>query len=268
MPTAAMELELFPLWQGEAYRVNIENWGIPANATAGDIIRFEQEELGNEYGLSAEQLAFLDKYRARDVIWVTKTREDAEQYEVEGARVSSFSLPPNSRIIADDKLRGYLVLLGTHISQEKSPAVRHVIIHEAVTDIGELKEVDVKSAFVKGEKSNLSTQEKAQIDKLIEAVPDVNDTLAINYWVDMGDKAVYLEGWCDKCLAGTGFPDITEGGWTNKIEYMVTLTNETIPRKAREKGYELIEGGFRQFPAGDRAWLYGVSWGVFSKQDI
>ncbi len=148
--------------------------------------------------------------------------------------------------------------------QVRWPGTRLPIIHEAITDIGELEEVDVQSAFPEGSESKLSTQEKRAIDELIEAVPDKNDTVAINYWTDMGDKRVYIEGWIDKCLAGTGFPDITEGGWSNKIDYMVTLTKEVLPRKAKEKGYEFIEGGFRQFPAGDRAWLYGVTWGLYS----
>jgi len=139
------------------------------------------------------------------------------------------------------------------------------IIHEAITDIGELEDVEVKSAFPKGSESILSDQERNAIDKLIKAVPDKNDTAAINYWVDIGDKIVYIEGWIDKCLAGTGFPDITEGGWSDKIDYIVELTNEILPRKARERSFSFLEGGFRQFEAGERAWLYGVTWGIYGK---
>jgi len=141
------------------------------------------------------------------------------------------------------------------------------IIHEAVTespDPAELMPVEVTSAFPKGAFSVLSAGEKAKIDEFIEEVPDENDPSAINYWVDMGDKKVYLEGWCDECLAGTGFPPIESGDWDEKIQYMVRKTREVLPRKAKERELSFIEGGFREFEAGDRGWLYGVTWGLYS----
>lgn len=152
------------------------------------------------------------------------------------------------------------------------------IIHEAITlspDPTEFMPVEVNSAFPEGAASTLTTEEKTMVDRLIEAVPDENDVFAINYWRDMGDKRVYLEGWCDKCLAGTGFPTIGRGEWDEKIQYMVRDTHRTLIRKQRreelplwlaqkeERGLTLIEGGFREFEAGDRDWLYGVTWGVY-----
>ncbi|GAI53329.1 unnamed protein product, partial [marine sediment metagenome] len=96
---------------------------------------------------------------------------------------------------------------------------------------------------------------------------------AINYWRDMGDRKVYLEGWIDQCLAGTGFPPMEGGEWDDKIEYMVRVGRRTLIEKQEEKnrpyigpGYwPLIEGGFREFESGDKEWLYGVTWGVYSK---
>jgi len=147
------------------------------------------------------------------------------------------------------------------------PGTRLPIIHEAITespDPAELMPVEVTSAFPKGAFSVLSAEEQAAIDVLIEEVPDKNDTRAINYWRDLGDKKVYLEGWCDKCLAGTGFPSIGEGEWDEKIRYMVRDVRRTLKIKEKERGFTLIEGGFREFEAGDRGWLYGVTWGLYS----
>jgi len=152
------------------------------------------------------------------------------------------------------------------------------IIHEAITespDPMELMPIEVSSAFPVSAKSVLSPEEKAKIDELIGNVPDKNDTSAINYWVDFDDKIVYLEGWIDKCLAGTGFPGIGEGDWDAKIEYMVKDTKRTLREKQEESNrpfigpghWPLIEGGFREFEAGDRGWLYGVTWGVYTKPE-
>lgn len=151
------------------------------------------------------------------------------------------------------------------------------IIHEATSvnpDPTSFMPIEVTSAFPEGDKSTFSSQEKAQIDRFINEVPDVNDPLEINYWQKMGDREVYLEGWIDQCLAGTGFPPMEGGEWDEKIEYMVRDTHRTLIAKQTEKTLSpdeivaklpltLIEGGFREFEAGTKSWLYGVSWGVY-----
>lgn len=155
-----------------------------------------------------------------------------------------------------------------------------VIIHEAITenpDPTKFMPIEVNSAFLKGAASALTDEEQTTINHLIEAVPDENDTILINYWEDMGDKRVYLEGWCDKCLAGTGFPSIERGDWDEKIQYMVRDTHRTLIQKQEEKNrpigfyppghLNLIEGGFREFEAGEKVNLYGVSWGVYIKRE-
>ena len=104
-----------PLFKGEAYRVDIPNFGIPSKATAGDIIRFEREELGNKYDVSDELLQELDRYRYDDVVWVSKALEDAEDYLSEGmtiADVTKMPLGEGARIITDDGFGGFLVLYG------------------------------------------------------------------------------------------------------------------------------------------------------------
>lgn len=65
-----------------------------------------------------------------------------------------------------------------------------------------------------------------------------------------------------------------EGGeWDEKIEYMIRVTRRTLIEKQEEKNrplaegpgffFKLVEGGFREFEAGTKEWLYGVSWGVY-----
>lgn len=104
----------------------------------------------------------------------------------------------------------------------------------------------------------------SELDELIDDVPDVNRPSNINYWVKRGDEHIYLEGWCDKCLAGTGFPPMERGGTAEKIAYMEDLTPEILARKAQERGLELIEGGFKEIE--DAEHLYGVTWGVYREK--
>ena len=99
-------LNSLPLWRGKAYRgyTGYDN----NRLTAFDIIKFECRELGNYYDykhLNAKQILELKKYPASSIIWVTKTKKDAEYYgkvyEIDG---------DNARIIATDGDNGYLIL--------------------------------------------------------------------------------------------------------------------------------------------------------------
>lgn len=190
-----------------------------------------------------------------------------ESFNEENERVKKLGLKPaTSEILKDGKWE--------QIPQTVGPS----IIHEATSENpnpAELMPVDVPSAFPKGASSTFNTREKAQIDRFINEVPDKNDTRAINYWLDWGDRKVYLEGWIDKCLAGTDFPPMEGGEWDEKIEYMVRVTHRTLIEKQEEKNrplgmepgfFRLVEGGFREFEAGDKEWLYGVTWGVYAPE--
>ena len=74
---------------------------------------------------------------------------------------------------------------------------------------------------------------------------------------------LYLEGWADACLAGTGFPLMEEGGTERKIQYIKDLSKEILPRKGKEQGLKLIASGFQETPDAEN--LYGVSWGIYEK---
>lgn len=102
-----------------------------------------------------------------------------------------------------------------------------------------------------------------EIKKLVDEVPDVNDPAKINYWVAKDDILIYLEGWSDDCLAGTGFPLMAEGNHENKINYIKDLTPGILKRKAEEKGLRLIKGGFMETEGATN--LYGVTYGVYRK---
>jgi len=111
-----------PLFEGKAYRVDIPNFGIPSKATAGDVIRFEREELGNQFDVSAELLKELDGYRYDDVVWVTDTIEAAEYYLMDDMTIADISEIPvgvGARIILDDDQGGFLVLRGDARPRER-----------------------------------------------------------------------------------------------------------------------------------------------------
>lgn len=110
-----------------------------------------------------------------------------------------------------------------------------------------------------------------EIERLINEVPDTTNTRRINYWKRLNDEVIYLEGWCDKCLAGTGFPPMERGETAAKIEYMERITEITLPRKAQAKenpwGVELklVKGGFAELPEAE--YLYGVTYGIYKRAD-
>lgn len=131
-PRPSKAIAELPVFTGKAYRVDIENWGIPRDATVATMVRFEQEELGNIYTISPELMTELGKYHYSDATWVTKTREDARNYLSEGMSdkdISEITSLSGGRIITENGMGGYLVLQpdarprqSPTISQEKSPS--------------------------------------------------------------------------------------------------------------------------------------------------
>jgi len=108
-----------------------------------------------------------------------------------------------------------------------------------------------------------------KLRELIDQVPDLDEPGVLSYWVEVGDKLVYLEGWCDKCLIGTGFPSMEKGNHREKLNYIEDLTEQTLERKTKPKenpyGRELklIRGRFVELPDAEN--LYGVSYGIYEK---
>lgn len=110
---AATPIETGPLWEGPAYRAEM-GYTHEKGQTATDVVRYEQEELGNKLGITDTILAELKNHPASDLVWVTKTKEEATRFipEGEGGKGEEYELPPGSRIIATDNEGGYLVLKG------------------------------------------------------------------------------------------------------------------------------------------------------------
>lgn len=105
---------------------------------------------------------------------------------------------------------------------------------------------------------------KPALMELIKKVPDIDDPARINYWETLNGYSIYLEGWSDECLAGTGFPPIESGEWDEKVAYMEDLTPQILRDKAKEYGLELIGGGFIEKTEEDYPeHLYGVTYGVY-----
>jgi len=97
------------LWTGEAYRAET-GYKHDAGTTAADVIRYEQDVLGNDYGITPEELKVLELYPADDVVWVTRTKEDAARYGDSIEDVVEHEIPEGSTIIAEDGEGGFLVL--------------------------------------------------------------------------------------------------------------------------------------------------------------
>lgn len=65
------------VYKGKAYR---SPTGFKVDGTAADVVRYEQEELGNNLGVSKEQLKELEKHPSSDIVWVTRTKAEAARY--------------------------------------------------------------------------------------------------------------------------------------------------------------------------------------------
>jgi hypothetical protein len=99
-----------PKFQSSAFRVDS---GFKAPGSAFDVIEYAKNEEGNveEYShLSLSLLRALKTVPAKDIIWVTKTKNDAKRYADMGEIEQVTHLGKNARIIAEDGDGGFLVL--------------------------------------------------------------------------------------------------------------------------------------------------------------
>ena len=95
----------WPLWEGVAYR-SINGFHHNRQSTAGDVIRYEQDELNNHLGVSPDEVTYLDRFSANNIIWVGRTKNSVSRY----GHPEIVSLGKNARIVANDGEDGYLVL--------------------------------------------------------------------------------------------------------------------------------------------------------------
>lgn len=102
-----------PKFKGKGYRVST---GFSNKVSAFDIIKFESIELGNfqEYQhISQEIMEKLKHISAKDIVWVTKTKNDATRYGKMEDINEVYDLGTNPKIIAEDGDGGFLVLKST-----------------------------------------------------------------------------------------------------------------------------------------------------------
>ena len=94
-------------------------------------------------------------------------------------------------------------------------------------------------------------------------VPDLPKPSEIFAEIEDGDRLLWLEGWCDGCIAGKGFPPKGEGMLQEKLNYLRELTPGFLEERAKNRGMSVQWSGF--LPQSDKKFLYGVSWGIFRK---
>lgn len=97
-------------WIGPAYRVND-----PAlyTGTVADIIRYEQDVLGNQLGVDNKKLRWLSRLSYKSAVWVCKSKEDAQRYLAEDQNddeIILWDVGENPLIVCQDQEGGFLVV--------------------------------------------------------------------------------------------------------------------------------------------------------------
>jgi len=102
------------------------------------------------------------------------------------------------------------------------------------------------------------------ISLVVHLVPDLPKPSEIMAEIEDKDRLLWLEGWCDGCIADKGFPLKGEGMLQEKLEYIRNLTPGFLEDRAKERGMTVQWSGF--LPLSDKEFLYGVSWAIFKKE--
>lgn len=97
-----------PPYQGKAYRV-ATGYRHAAGTTAADVVRFEQEELGNDNGVDQRLLPALAELPAEALVWVCRGKQAATRYGSRSA-VQEVALAPGAVEIGTDGDGGYWVV--------------------------------------------------------------------------------------------------------------------------------------------------------------
>jgi len=97
-----------------------------------------------------------------------------------------------------------------------------------------------------------------------ELVPDIPRPSEIFAEIKGKDRTLWLEGWCDGCIAGKGFPPKGQGMLKAKLDYIREVTPRLLRQRAAERNMTVQRSGL--IPLKDKKHLYGVSWAVFTKK--
>jgi hypothetical protein len=87
-----------------------------ADSSAADVVRYEQETLGNSLGIPPPLLLELDTYPACALLWVAFTRENALRYG-DAADIKAIRLDVSAHVIAADGEGGYLLFFSDDLTQ-------------------------------------------------------------------------------------------------------------------------------------------------------
>ncbi|MHA2085661.1 MAG: hypothetical protein ACXABZ_14510, partial [Candidatus Thorarchaeota archaeon] len=93
------------------------------------------------------------------------------------------------------------------------------------------------------------------ITLVAQLVPDIPKPSEILAEIQDKDRLLWLEGWCDGCIASKGFPPKGEGMLKEKLDYIKDLTPGFLEDRAKEKGMTVQWSGF--LPLDDKEFLYG-----------
>lgn len=96
-----------------------------------------------------------------------------------------------------------------------------------------------------------------------ELVPDKGQPSEIIAKIETRDRTLWLEGWCDGCIAGRGFPPKGQGMLKEKLDYIREVTPGFLRQRAADRDMTVEWSGF--LPLNDKEHLYGVSWAIFTK---
>ncbi|MHA1495557.1 MAG: hypothetical protein ACTSRQ_16260 [Candidatus Thorarchaeota archaeon] len=116
--------------------------------------------------------------------------------------------------------------------------------------------------------SNMIDSDVPALDEILalvaELVPDIPKPSEIFAEIRGKDRMLWIEGWCDGCIASEGFPSKNEGMLQEKLAYIREATPKFLRQRAEEKGMDIMWSGF--IPLEDKEFLYGVSWAVFTNR--
>jgi len=99
---------------------------------------------------------------------------------------------------------------------------------------------------------------------VVNLVPDLPKPSEIFAEISDTDRTLWLEGWCDGCIARKGFPHKGKGMHQEKLDHIREVTPSFLQERAEEKGMKVKWYGF--LPLDNKEYLYGVSWGIFVKE--
>ena len=115
--------------------------------------------------------------------------------------------------------------------------------------IGYVKLTDVKKI---GEKQNESIENDIDIDlkSIIDSIPDSDIPRETNIIKEIGDKMIYVEGWCDRCFSNYDVHD--RDGMVQMAREIGERRLKQIPRlpqySKRFSGKEMIDYKFIELP--------------------